>query len=66
MNYNVTQIQENLLTVVGFEQSQDPQFPRLPEKLITSTSGIKINDGYIPYLTLKNIRDLGINYDKYV
>lgn len=66
MNYNVSTIQNNLITVVGFDNSQNPQFTGLSVNLTTATSGIKINDGYIPYMTLENIKDLGINYDLFV
>lgn len=66
MNYNVIDIQTNLLTVVGFEQPQDPQFETLSTNLTTASSGIKINDGYIPYITLQNIKDLGINFDNFI
>lgn len=66
MNYNVSTIQTNLLTVVGFDNSQDPQFRELSTTLTTASSGIKINDGYIPYMTLENIKALGSNYDLHV
>lgn len=65
MNYTISTIQTNLLTVCKFEQPQDPQFDTLSTNLTTGTSGIVINDGYIPYLNLQTIKDLGINYNDF-
>jgi hypothetical protein len=44
------------LSVTGFNQPIDTSVPTLDAELTAATSGIIINDGYIPYLTLENIR----------
>ena len=56
MNYTVPTVQTNLLSVTGFNQPIDTSVPALDAELTAATSGIIINDGYIPYLTLENIR----------
>jgi hypothetical protein len=61
MNYNIDDIKTNLKSVTGFANSLDPSFPDLSTDLTTASSGTIINDGSIPFITLENIKSLGIN-----
>ena len=63
MNYNISKIQANFKSLIGFKMPFDPNLQILSDVLKHSDSGIIINDGLIPYLTLQNIKDLGLNYN---
>ncbi len=60
--FNYSTLQTNLLTVTGFLQPLDPAMPTLDADLKTALSGVIINDGYAPYITIDNIRQLGLHY----
>lgn len=58
MIFNISTIKTAFQSLIGFKQSVNPKFTRLNSILTTSSSGIYINDGTIPYMNLEVLNDM--------
>ena len=64
MNYDLSAIQTNFRSLVGFKNSQDPNVIDLNSVLTTSNSGLYVSNIH-SYLTTKNLEAIAPNYAEF-
>lgn len=62
--YRDNALQTCLFGLVGFRQSDNPDYAQLAPSLLTSSSGLYVNEEH-PLLTIENIDQAFKNYDKF-
>jgi hypothetical protein len=63
--YNLRLVQEGLKNIVGFRNSQDPQFGKIDSDLTTSETGIYFQSVH-PLVTLENLFSIAPNVKEFV
>lgn len=60
--FDVATVQAAYLTLIGWRDSVDTEYPRLNTTLKTTTSGLYYNDAH-PLVSIENLDACGFNYD---